>query len=790
MSRPPLAPPTPAGRRAWLGLLAWSVPVLLAEGVVGLDLDVPVLRPVLALLVVWAVPLLVLHRRLRLPAGGGVARFCYTAGLAVLGTIVLGLMVDVVLPLVGVPRPFAPLPLAVASAVVDLALLAWRPTVALTSPGLVRTTTRRLLEARWRLAPALAFLGLVLAVTGAVRLNNGAGGGVALASSAVAAVALLVLLLDRRPHPLRDAWTVGATAAALLLGTSLRGWSITGHDIQAEFLAFRLTDAAQAWHPGTFDSAYNACLSVTILPEVLVRTTGLAPEVVFKVVLQLVFALVPVVVLTLGRRMMPRRPAIAGAILVMAFPTFFTDMPYLVRQEVAFFLMALMLLAATEPARTRIGTRVFVAVLGLGVVLSHYSTTYLLLLMLVVAALGLGAAGLLRLALRRGPAPLERPLVLLHPLVIAAVAVGAALWAGPVTHTDGHATSVVRETLSTLVGRSAAGPRSSDTSYALISRDRTTPEQRMHKAVVASLAYRDAEIPTYLRVLPHPGTDVLTPEMHDRITAPDTALGRALDRQGLDPVHIDNGLRLAAAVLMQLLAALGLFWSLRRRRRPAPPGRLRPSRDLAFLVWGAMTALGLVVLVPNLSVEYGVLRAFQQTLLVIAPMMAMGLWWLLRPVARWSPRRAATLLGLVPVLLLGILTGLLPAVLGGQQQRFAYASAGDYYNRFYASDAELTGLGWLGAVDHADTTNVRLIASRGIDVRLLVLSLNRAPVADRLFPTLLSKDGYVFIDSQILHQGTSTVFYTGDSLTYTYPLRLLDRHLDLVYSSPDARVYR
>ena len=37
-----------------------------------------------------------------------------------------------------------------------------------------------------------------------------------------------------------------------------------------------------------------------------------------------------------------------------------------------------------------------------------------------------------------------------------------------------------------------------------------------------------------------------------------------------------------------------------------------------------MAALGLVVVVPNLSVEYGVLRAFQQTLLVVAPVMATG----------------------------------------------------------------------------------------------------------------------------------------------------------------------
>ena len=52
-----------------------------------------------------------------------------------------------------------------------------------------------------------------------------------------------------------------------------------------------------------------------------------------------------------------------------------------------------------------------------------------------------------------------------------------------------------------------------------------------------------------------------------------------------------------------------------------------------------MAALGLIVLVPNLSVDYGVLRAFQQTLLVVAPLMAAGLWMVLRPLGRAGRRR-------------------------------------------------------------------------------------------------------------------------------------------------------
>ncbi|HYF71642.1 MAG TPA: hypothetical protein VD864_02410, partial [Nocardioides sp.] len=307
--------------------LRWARPVLgllllaAAQALVALDLDVPVVRPAVALVTFVALPVLVLHRRAGLPADTGAARLLYAVGLTVLSLILGGLLLDAALPAVGVDRPLAPAPLAVAWLVVDAALLLWRPAVPLLPEGSVRRGGRALLDARLELAQALAVLALVAAVLGAIRLNNDAGGQVALAAVLLAGGALLALLLGARSSIGRDARTIGLVAAALLLATSLRGWNITGHDIQAEFLAFRLANEGQNWQMADLPSAYNACLSVTILPTVLVQATGLSGELVFKVLLQLVFALVPVLTYLFARRFVARRVALAGAVLTMAFPT-------------------------------------------------------------------------------------------------------------------------------------------------------------------------------------------------------------------------------------------------------------------------------------------------------------------------------------------------------------------------------------------------------------------------------------------------------------------------------------
>ena len=347
---------TPVPRRP-RGRLLPLVALVAAQLVVALDLPLPVLRPAVALVTFVALPTLVLQRR-GLPDGLR-HRLPYALGLAVLGLLVGGLVLDTALPWVGVDRPLAPAPLAAAWLVVDVALLRWRAHVPLVNRNEVRRAGRRLLAARFETAPTLAAAALVLSVAGAVRLNNGASGAVAVAAVVVSGAALLALLLGRpsaRDQVVVDGWVIGLVSAGLLLATSLRGWQVTGHDIQAEYLAFSLTDHAQSWSMGALPSAYNACLSVTVLPTVLAQTTGLPGPVVLTVLLQLLFATVPVLTYLFARRFVPRHLAVAAAVLTVAFPTFFTDMPYLVRQEVAFFFLALVLLAATEtlpPRRAR-----------------------------------------------------------------------------------------------------------------------------------------------------------------------------------------------------------------------------------------------------------------------------------------------------------------------------------------------------------------------------------------------------------------------------------------------------
>ena len=84
--------------------------------------------------------------RADLRADSGTARFAYALGLTVLALILVPLLLNTVLPRVGVDRPLAPVPLALTAWLAGLGLLTWRREV----PVVTRAELRDLVGRAWR----------------------------------------------------------------------------------------------------------------------------------------------------------------------------------------------------------------------------------------------------------------------------------------------------------------------------------------------------------------------------------------------------------------------------------------------------------------------------------------------------------------------------------------------------------------------------------------------------------------------------------------------------------------
>ncbi|MEU4653075.1 DUF2206 domain-containing protein [Streptomyces sp. NPDC023723] len=709
-----------------------------------------------------------------------------SAGLVVLGDMLLALVVNTVLPWVGVDRPLTTVNLT-AVTVLGIGALWWfRRRYAPYDSAAARTGPLGL----WRLARATPGLTAVTCagvvtvlcgIAGAVRLNNGYGGTVSVVASVLGGSLLLLLAVKRRRYHVSALETgLYLATVALLLLASLRGWFITGHDVQTEYLFYRMALGGEYWDVSTYRHAYNACLSITLLPVSIRQLTGVYDIYIFKAVIPALFALTPVMLFRSVRNAAPRSVALLAAVFFVAFPTFLTDMVFLCRQAIAFLLLGSAMVVLTDSRGPRPARRVLFVVLLVGVVLAHYSTGYV-----VIGTLGLalGFDKAWRLLSRRGRERSRRlrrdnaMVSFTRWWMVLIPAVAALVWAGPVTHTGGQLQTTVAQTVSDLVSPEKDTAGSSDTGYSLFGGEQLSPQQRLEEyARQAKTEAAKERAGLLLTQADLDGIDwqaVSTPDM------PLTPLGRVLDLAGVPVAALNAAVRGMAAYFFQLMTVLGL-WVVLRARRSA----FRAVRDQTTLAWAALSAVALFTVVPQLSVDYGVLRAFQQGLFFFAPFLAAGTLWVLR----WAGRRKEVLGAVLTFCLLLNLVGVMPKLLGGYPAQLQLSNSGDYYDIYYTQAREVRAALWLDAWKRSRKDQAPIQMDSFSYTRLKPYMASDARGVGS--PAWLSKDAYLLLGSTPAETGRVSIFYRGDRITYEFPRELVERKKDLVYNNGGSVVLR
>jgi uncharacterized membrane protein len=709
-------------------------------------------------------------------------RLVVAGAAAVLALMVFGLVINVLLPPLGDPRPLSPVPATLCEDLVTLACGALFVGYGHRRQKRRQQTVRIVTPGFWRGHPSLfawllclTSLAVLLSVCGSIRLNNGASDLVALISMGLVTVLLGLLIV--RGHRLTDAeiaLVLWGLSAAILLLTALRGWFVTGPDAQGEYAAFQAVARAAHWHPTSVLSAYNACLSITIFPQMLHVVSGLSGVFVTKTIIPVAFATTPVLVFSVARSFTSRRVAIASAAVFMTFPTFVYSMPYAARQEMGFFYVGVALaLSRLPPTKTR--TALLYASLG-GMLLSHYSTSYLFV---GTIAVGYGAHLAMRIMaahrhrrprsvdVRDGGAPSPPP-VHTNPFglrVLASLVIGIAIWNGAINGIAGHLTDVVSGAATGSGGQFA----SKVDDPALASKGvRVSGSQPL----VAYGALEEAEAslgPQRTGVYPQTELHSYTVTQASIVNLPLTAIGRLLARAGLSPSRANAGIRNILKRALELFGIAGVLLFLLRYRDA--------RGDFGAFALGSLVAVGTVFAVPAFSQNYGSARAFQQALFGLAPCVALAA----RDLVRVLRRPAATYaLGAASIISISSLTGFLPQLTGGYVAQLDLSNTGVYYAEYYTTPEELAAARWLNASDTDPDQMDRYLADQLATVLI-------RPVINDDFPN------GVRVRASLLLGGAPTqsdVEAAYGQLFYTYPFSFLATHKSLVYASSGAQVYR
>jgi uncharacterized membrane protein len=659
----------------------------------------------------------------------------FSLGFSLLLMMVGGLLLNS-LHTFGLTRPLSTTYIFILLDAITLALLAFNRKRVLNFPSM------KLHPSIEHLATVISLTMLpLLAIGGAIRLNNGASNILTMILFAAAPI-LFILLIWRKNLKTIYPYAVFMIGLSVLFSTSLRGWSITGHDIQHEFRVFQIVSNNGFWniaHPK--GDPYNACLSITILPTIIAKITTISAPYVFKVVFQAIFAFGLIPIYFFMRKLVSTRYALIGALIFISFPPFFNDMPFLNRQEIAFVFFSLLMLTTFMNLARKPKTILTILFL-LGVILSHYSSGYITVGLLVLSWLLFKILALKNSAQQSFILP-----VLSLPIIIVAL-LFTFLWNAQVTATTAGLRQTVTQTIQGLWGH--ASDQSSSVEYSLLSPPTLNPVQVLSKYAGSNTGQVHYVAPSNLPV---------------------TKTGKVVSHI-VNVESLNNGFRTFCARILQILLLVGLVVFFSKRRK-----KMKSNETYFFaLAISCVILLILITVLPEISVDYSVTRLFQQTLIITAVPIVMAAEFLLGFLGRFKLYGLALLFAFLFL----DLSGFVPQLFGGYPPQLALNNSGTYYDIYYVHRGEVIATDWLTQVN------------RGKSVAADSYGAIRFPgfpfESERIInPVFAGTHGYLYQDYANTHNGLYASFLSGDLLEYTYKSPIANGNL--VYSNQDSKIY-
>jgi uncharacterized membrane protein len=700
----------------------------------------------------FIIPGVILLRALRIPGTTIAATPIYVPAASIVVLTGSGLAIDLIGPIAGVAEPLREVPLL--------------STLEILCLGLLLSTRKRAPETEipWSklqrpVAIAWPLVLPLIGAAGALRLNSGHSNGLALIAIVLVIVTLVAGFWRAPRHD--DALliiVIFAVSLSMMWSFSLRGDLVYGFDISNEYYSLVQTVTAGVWHVSHPNDAYGAMLSLTVFPAELHELSGVQTLLVFKAVYPVIGALFPTGVYCIARYMLTKRWAFMAAALVVMQQTFFQQLPALARQEIGTFLFTALiavLLDGTQPRRDP-GRWTFAGLLSLGLVVSHYSTSYLAIPLFGLALLYQFLLSWIR------PAPRVSGVLLLS---FAVCTVGALLWNGSITHSTSNVAQFKQAAGSNGINLLPNKGTNLLTTY-LQGESSTTLSASQYQSYIRNY-YKE----NYPFVKPLPAA---SDPQYDLQDASDTTPPVTL-------TSVSSGLNLSQLLVQQLsnlLAGIGALILVLRRKTHFV------ATPIGLLCLAGITMLVLVRISGTIAAAYNPQRAFMQLLVILS----IGICYLFQRLgARHAWMRSwilAVCAASLAVYLIGT-TGFSAEFLGGGT---AANLANNYtdYQRFVVNTPDLAAGAWV--LKEAPAGQL-IQTDRYGELRLVTMAGERSGILGDITPETTDQHSWVYATRDNVVDNVVQSETGNDAANYAFPKSFLDANFNLVYTNGTSEVF-
>lgn len=611
-----------------------------------------------------------------------------------------------------------------------------------------------------------------LSIFGAIELNNNGSNIITLIFLTVLPIVLIGLIVfQEKLSEHTYYWYILNASISLLLMLSLRSWHITGSDIHDEFRIFQMTKNA-GWWDYSFNHAYNACLSITILPTLISNLAHIPDEFVFKFILQIFFGLTPIILFSLYKNFSNKVISLLTIFYILAQPFFIQPMTGLVRQEVALFFFGLILFILFDTQIKKYLANILFIIFGLSMIVSHYSTTYI--------AIGLFTATFICISIYNtlhSKALLKKVITSVVALkfdihitkTIQAIPLLILLfftyfWYFQFTQTSGNLITTIKSSTLNLKDIFTTKKKSGQAMqvFSLFTAANTNNTEAVQRFVsINQNNFAKSTIPTYKAVShAYPINDI--------------TLSSHADLQSTRIINLFLSIvRLVTKSVIFLSPFVLLFIYLRKH--------LISAEYIIFVIIG-LGLVGLVILHPTLGDAYNLSRIYLQILMVAA---LGGVLFLFDCLFSLKFLAKSLLVTVLFVSMFTLHTGLSAQLIGGVPYMHLNNFGGDY-DKFYVHQEEVSAAKWLGKNESKDPF---IFTDEFASLRLSSFG-NITGTIPIVLPSAMYKSSYVYADYANVKRLRTDGQLGGLEVIYSYPFDFLQTNKNLIYSNGGSQIFQ
>jgi len=243
---------------------------------------------------------------------------------------------------------------------------------------------------------------------------------------------------------------------------------------------------------------------------------------------------------------------------------------------------------------------------------------------------------------------------------------------------------------------------------------------------------------------------------------------------------ISNYLTKISGIFLEICIFIGSFYLLFFQLK-----KQEIHEEYIIMSLGSTFILGIVILVPYVSIAYNAERVYQQSLVLLSLPAILGIL----VVFKFLKNKKIIFLLLTIILIWCFLTpsGFTSQIVGGTPQ-MNLNNFGEGYDRFYTHESEVKSLEWLSKYYNQKDM---IYLDRYATLKAYYFSrINKKNIINDILPSTINKNSYVYSSYVNTIDKRTFIFYKLKVMSYNFPTEFLNNNKSKIYNNGSSEIFK